>query len=284
MCLSALSFSGKCRAVICEGQSFAHLIEAIDGVLRRLGGSARAWRTDRMATVVYPGTDRITAAFAQVAKHYGVEVWVCPARRPQRKGVVEAAIKYITRSWWRSAPVGSLGQAQADLDRWAIAVSDRRKRRKGTIAELAAQEQLLALPGVSFPALLEVGRVVSRTAMVAFEGNRYSVPPGLVGQTVTVRARLGELHLEVISQANRRIARHRRAPAGAGQVLQSSEHARLLKAAVLDAFTTAKPCRRKQNRPPGQGALAEAARLHGSRQGVVVDLDEYARVAKVAGR
>src|SRR5437899_5538046 len=157
--VGALSFSGKCRAVICEGQSFAHLIEAIDGVLRRLGGSARAWRTDRMATVVYPGTDRITAAFAQVAKHYGVEVWVCPARRPQRKGVVEAAIKYITRSWWRSAPVGSLGQAQADLDRWAIAVSDRRKRRKGTIAELAAQEQLLALPGVSFPALLEVGRV-----------------------------------------------------------------------------------------------------------------------------
>jgi transposase len=282
--VGALSFSGKCRAVICEGQSFAHLIEAIDGVLRRLGGSSRAWRTDRMATVVYPGTDRITAAFAQVAKHYGVEVWVCPARRPQRKGVVEAAIKYITRSWWRSAPVGSLGQAQADLDRWAIAVSDRRKRSQGTISELAAQEQLLALPGVSFPALLEVKRVVSRTAMVAFEGNRYSVPPGLVGQTVTVRARLGELHLEVISQANRRIARHRRAPAGAGQVLQSTEHARLLEAAVLDAFTTAKPCRRKQNRPPGQGALAEAARLHGNGQGVVVDLDEYARIAKVAGR
>jgi transposase len=282
--VGALSFSGKCRAVICEGQSFAHLVEAIDGVLRRLGGSTRAWRTDRMATVVYPGTDRITASFAQVAKHYGVEIWVCPARRPQRKGVVEAAIKYITRSWWRTAPVASLGQAQADLDRWAIAVSDRRKRREGTIAQLAAREQLRALPGVSFPALLEVKRVVSRTALVAFEGNRYSVPPGLVGQTVTVRARLGELHLEVISQANRRIARHRRAPAGAGQVLQSTEHARLLEAAVLDAFTTAKPCRRKQNRPPSQLALAEAARLHGKGQGVVVDLDEYARVAKVAGR
>jgi hypothetical protein len=61
-------------------------------VLRRLGGTSRAWRTDRMATVVYPGSDRITAQFAQVAKHYGVEVWVCPPRRPQRKGVVEKAI------------------------------------------------------------------------------------------------------------------------------------------------------------------------------------------------
>jgi hypothetical protein len=121
---------------------------------------------------------------------------------------VESAIKYITGSWWRTAPVSSLGQAQADLDRWAIAVSDRRKRRRCTIAELAGQEGLLALPGAAFPALLEVTRVVSRTAMVAFEGNRYSVPPGLVGQSVTVRARLGELHLEILSPANTRVARH----------------------------------------------------------------------------
>ena len=127
--VGALSFSGRCRAVISEGMTFAHLVDAIDGVLRRLGGTPRAWRTDRMATVVYPGSDRITAQFAQAAKHYGVEVWVCPPRRPQRKGVVEKAIQYVTRSWWRTAPVASLGQAQADLDRWAVAVADRRKRR-----------------------------------------------------------------------------------------------------------------------------------------------------------
>ena len=282
MLVGALSFSGKCRAVICEGMTFAHLVDGIDGVLRRLGGTSRAWRTDRMATVVHPGSDRVTAQFAQVAKHYGVEVWVCPARRPQRKGVVEAAIKYITSSWWRTAPVSSLGQAQADLDRWAIAVSDQRKRPGGTIAELAAQETLAGLPGAAFPAQLEVQRVVSRTAMVAFEGNRYSVPPGLVAQTVTVRARLGELHLELISPAGRRVARHRRAPAGAGQILQSSEHARLLEAAVFEAFTTEKPCRRKANRPPGHAATAEAALLSENTQGVLVDLEQYAQIARVA--
>jgi transposase len=282
--VGALSFSGKCRAVISEGMTFAHLVEAIDGVLRRLGGTSRAWRTDRMATVVHHGSDRITAAFAAVAKHYGVEVWICPARRPQRKGVVESAINYLTSSWWRTAPVSSLGQAQADLDRWAITVSDRRKRAGATIASLAGQENLMGLPATAFPAVLEAQRIVSRTALVSFEGNRYSVPPGLVGQAVTVRARLGELHLEIISPANRRIARHRRAPAGAGQVLQTPEHALLLEAAVLDAFTTAKPCRRKANRPPGDLALVEAARLRDQTRGVVVDLDQYARIAKVAGR
>jgi transposase len=283
--VGALCFSGRCRAVICEGMAFAHLVEAIDGVLRRLGGTPRAWRTDRMATVVVAGTDRLTAPFAQVAKHYGVEVWVCPPRRPQRKGVVEAAIKYLTRSWWRTAPVASLGQAQADLDGWALAISDRRKRPRGTVAELAAQEPLLGLPAAAFPAQLEVDRVVSRTALVAFEGNRYSVAPGHIGQTVTVCARLGELHLEIVSPAGRRIARHRRAPAGAGQILQRPEHARLLETAVLDAFTTDPPCRRKANRPPGSAALAAASRLRGHNPGgVVIDLEDYARIANVAGR
>ena len=63
------------------------------------------------------------------------------------------------------------------------------------------------------------------------------------------------------------------------------EHARLLEQAVLDAFTTTKACPRKPNRPPGERALAEAARLRGQDPGgVVVDLDQYARIAKVAGR
>jgi len=281
--VGALSFSGRCRAVICEGMTFAHLIDAIDGVLRRLGGTPRAWRTDRMATVVAPGSDRITAQFAQAAKHYGVEVWVCPPRRPQRKGVVEKAIQYVTRSWWRTAPVSSLGQAQADLDRWAVAVSDRRTRQGSTIAELAGQEGLLGLPATAFPAQLEIQRVVGRSALVAFEGNHYSVAPGLVGQNVTVRARLGELHLELISAAGRRVARHRRAPAGAGQLLRSDEHALLLEQAVLGAFTTDKPCRRKANRPPGDAALGHAAALAGRDPGaVVVDLEDYAQIARVA--
>jgi DNA replication protein DnaC len=128
-----------------------------------------------------------------------------------------------------------------------VAGADRRKRRGLTIGDLADQEGLLGLPALAFPAQLEVQRIVGRSALVAFEGNHYSVSPGLVGQTVTVTARLGELHVEILSAAGRRVARHRRAPASAGQQLRSAEHARLLEQAVLDAFTTDKPCRRKAN-------------------------------------
>ena len=281
--VGALSHSGRIRGVFSDGQTFAHLIEALDGVLRRLGGTARSWRTDRMATVVFPGTDRLRPEAAAAAKHYGVTVAVCPANRPQRKGVVEKAIDYVTQSWWRAAPVSTPAEAQVDLDRWCVAVSDRRRRGASTVGELAAAEPLLGLPELAFPAEHQAERVVADGALVAFEANRYSVPPSYAAQTVTVRARLGDMHLEIYSQAGRRIARHRRAPNGAGQVVRSPEHARLLERAVLDAFTTRQACPRKPNRPPGERALAEAALLRGRQPGgVVVDLDQYARIAKVA--
>lgn len=105
-----------------------------------------------MATVVYPGTDRLRPEAAAAAKHYGVTVAACPANRPQRKGVVEAGIRYVTQSWWRSAPVSTAAQAQADLDRWSVAVSDRRRRGDSTVGELAATEPLLGLPELPFGA------------------------------------------------------------------------------------------------------------------------------------
>ena len=44
-------------------------------------------------------------------------------------------------------------------------------------------------------------------------------------------------------------------------------------------------CPRKPNRPPGERAQAEAAKLRGDQaDGVVVDLETYARIARVAGR
>jgi transposase/HEPN domain-containing protein len=283
--VGALSHSGRLRGCFSEGESFPHLAEALDGVLRRLVGTARSWRTDRMATFVDPGTDRLRPEAAALAKHYGVTVAVCPPNRPQRKGVVEKAIGYLTQSWWRSAPVSSLAQAQADLDRWCVAVSDRRRRGQSTVGELAATEPLLALPELPFAAEYREQRVVSREALVSFESNQYSVAPGHAGQTVEVRARLGELHLEIYTPAGRRIARHRRALSGAGQTVRTEEHARALEHAVLEQFTTSKRCPRKPNRPPGERARAEAAKLGGERAGgVVVDLEDYARIAKVAGR
>src|SRR4051794_36485063 len=150
--VGALSHSGRFRAVLCEQMTFGHLAGALHEVLVGLGGTARVWRVDRMATAVIPGTDRLNPQFAQLAKHYGVDVVICPAHRPQRKGVVEAAIGFIGGRWFRTAQAGSLGQAQASLDMFSVRVSDARRRRGSTVGELGAAEPLRALPAMPYPA------------------------------------------------------------------------------------------------------------------------------------
>jgi transposase len=282
--VGALSHSGRFRAVFCEQMTFGHLAGAVHEILAGLGGTSRVWRVDRMATAVIPGTDRLNPQFAQLAKHYGVDVAICPAHRPQRKGVVEAAIKFIGGRWWRTAKAGAMLEAQQSLDAFTINVSDRRGRRGSTVGELGNSEPLRMLPALPFPAEIVVDRVCSRSALVLFETNKYSVPPGYASQPLTVRARVGEPHLRIVTATGIKVATHRRAPAGAEQTVRTSEHATELERAVLDAFTTKTACRSKTNRPPGNDALAELAKLHSYAETVapVVSLTDYARLAEVA--
>lgn len=281
--VGALSHSGKFRAVFCEQMTIGHLSGAVHEILIGLGGTSLVWRVDRMATAVIAGTDRLNPQFAQLAKHYGVDVAVCPPHRPQRKGVVEAAIKFIGGRWWRTAKAGSVREAQLSLDTFTLTVSDTRARRGSTVGELGESEPLRGLPPLAFPAEITVDRVCSRSALVLFETNRYSVPPGYAGQPLIVRARVGEPHLRIVTSTGTRVATHRRAPNGAEQTIRSPEHQVQLERAVLDAFTTQTSCRSKLNRPPGDGALAELAKLHSHAGQVapVVSLADYAKLAEV---
>lgn len=282
--VGALSHSGRWRGVFCEQMTFGHLAGALHDVLAALGGTPRIWRVDRMATAVIPGTDRLNPQFAQLAKHYGADVAICPAHRPQRKGVVEAAIGFIGGRFWRTVRAQNLGEAQQALEHFAAGTSDNRRRHGSTVGELGSSEPLRPLPALAFPAEIAVDRQVSRSALVAFDGNRYSVPPTHAGRTVTVRARVGEPLLTVFSPAGTLIATHRRALTGAGQTVRTGEHARLLERAVLDAFTTQTDCRRKTNRPPGDASLAELARLRGhhAEPAPVISLERYAQLAEAA--
>ncbi|MDE3129882.1 MAG: IS21 family transposase [Acidobacteriota bacterium] len=275
--VGALSHSGRIRAVVSDGMDFAHLVACLDGVLRRLGGTTRSWRTDRMATIVQPGSDRLRSEAAELAKHYGVTISVCPRYRPQRKGVVEAAIRYLGRSWWRTARAGDTVEAQRTLDRWCVEVADQRRRGPLTVSQKAAAEPLLPLPAIAYPAELQVERVVGSSALVGFEGNRYSVPPVLAGQTVRVRLRVGEPRLEIVSAAGVVVASHRRAPAGAGQLVRAPAHREALEQAVLAAFTTKPRCARKPNRPPSSEALALAAADAADVE--IPSLESYAKLA-----
>jgi transposase len=303
--VGALAHSGRWRGVLCESEDQPHLIDAMDRVVRELGGLTTGWRVDRMATVISPDTGRVSASFAAVAKHYGVTVRPCPPRRGNRKGVVEKANHVAAQRFWRTVPDdATVEAAQGLLDRWCSLRGDARVRAtadgKSTVATVAANEPLRPAPPVPFPATLVVTRKVSAQALVSFRGNRYSVPPELGGAQVAVSLRLGSLSIDIATtpavgvRGGVVIARHHLAPAGAGATIRDHGHVLALEQAAMAAATPEGPHRRKQRRPPSPDALAAAAALRAATgtetalpvaagpSAVVVDLARYAAAA--AGR
>ena len=279
--------------------------------MRRLGGTARIWRTDRLATVIVPGHavtcsrrsrrwPSTTAPSSSRARRGGGTARVPSSRRS----------RYVSGRWWRTMTATTPEEAQVSLDRFLAGPGDARTRPipaatpetelsaavradihsrpgirvRATVGELADAEPLLALPALAFPATIEVTRIVAANATVAFRGNRYSTPPGLTGHELTLRHRLNSGTVEIHSPAGTLLVAHRLAPAGAGAIVRTAAHRDALETVVLSAFTTARPCDRKANRPPGAAALAEAARLLGPEGcDVVVDLARYAELVEGTG-
>lgn len=296
--LGTLPYSGRTRGVLAPCTDQAHLIEAMDAVLRRLGGTARNWRVDRMATVIVPGSADVQETFAPVAKHYGAAIAPCPPRRGNRKGAVEAAVRFATGRWWRTLAAASPEAAQLSLDRFFATTGDARLRSPGkivepppdggtpawpTVGELADAEALRPLPAAPYPATVEVTAPVDHQASVAFRGNRYSVAPGLTGTAMMLRHRLGTNTLDVVSPSGIVLVTHTLAAPGAGLTVRTPVHREALEKVVLGQFTTARPCDRKANRPPSADALAERAKLLGAGGAEpAVDLEAMAEVIRLA--
>ncbi|WP_405706053.1 hypothetical protein [Streptomyces sp. NBC_00069] len=98
--------------------------------------------------------------------------------------------------------------------------------------------------------------------------------------------RLGESHLDIATAGRAVVARHRRAPRGAGQTVRDAGHVVALEREVLASFSDRAPCKNKVRRPPSEAARAEAERLRGQQaaagdpaERVVIDLSHYAAVA-----
>jgi transposase len=286
--VGALAHSSRWRGVLAPSEDFPHLIEALDAVVTRLGGVSERWRFDRMSTVCYPATGRLSPAFSAVAKHYGVAVDICPSRRGNRKGVVEKANHAAAQRWWRTlGEDATVTDAQASLDRLCAKLDGRTRRQDGvatTVGELAAAEPLRPAPAVAFPAELSEQRTVSPAALVSWRGNHYSVPPGLSGAIVAVTHQLGAEVIRIVTASGAVIAAHPRARDGAGATVRDAGHVAALEKAVLASFTMTRPCTHKTRRPPSAAALAEAARLRGQpvtdpAHKVVIDFAAYAATA-----
>ncbi|MEV8195613.1 MULTISPECIES: helix-turn-helix domain-containing protein [Rhodococcus] len=294
--VGSLAHSGRWRGVLAPAMTQPHLIDGLDRICRKLGGLTRTWRFDRMATVCHPDSGKVTASFAGVAKYYGVVPAICPPRAGNRKGVVEKANHTAAHRWWRSvADELTVEQAQASVDKFCTLRADARMRAtadgKASVLTVAAREPLTPMPADPYPVLISEPRTVSRQALVAYRGNRYSVPPELAAAQVQVTRRLGDEVIDIVTASQITIARHRLAPDGAGVIVRDHGHVHALEqAAMAGAAAGGRPHRRKERIPPGADARAAAEALRTNTtdhhspsttpRSTVVDLAAYERAAR----
>ncbi|WP_404817772.1 Mu transposase domain-containing protein [Rhodococcus rhodochrous] len=159
------------------------------------------------------------------------------------------------------------------------------------MAAIAATEPLTPPPSVPYPVTVTETRTVSRQALVAYRGNRYSVPPELAAAQVTVTRRLGDEVIDIVTASHITVARHRLAPDGAGALVRDHGHVHALdQTAMSAAMAGGRPHRRKERIPPGPDALTAAAALRTDTtdrqlssttpRSTVVDLAAYERAAR----
>jgi len=297
--VGSLAHSGKWRARLSPAEYQPLLVEALDYVTRALGGVTRVWRFDRMATVCDPGSGRVSASFAGVAKHYGVSVAICPPRRGNRKGVVEKVNHTAAQRWWRTlADELSVEQAQASVDRFAAVRGDTRLRAttdgRSSVAVVAKTEPLAPVPAMPYPVIVSATRTASRQALVSYRGNRYSVPPELARAPVVISHPVGGEFLDIATTGGIIIARHHMAADGLGVMVRDSGHVIALDTAAMATASTGRPHRRKERIPPGTTAKAAAAQLLQHKESnsqatdssipspdsTVIDLSVYERAAQ----
>jgi len=134
----------------------------------------------------------VQRAYAEYAEGYGFKIDALPPREPQMKGRVESGIKYLKRGFMPIRQFIDRHDANRQLRRWIL--QEAGNRQHGTTGQkpltLFAIEQpfLTALPSCP-PELAVWAKVkVHRDAHVQFEKCLYSVPYGLIGQNLWLKA------------------------------------------------------------------------------------------------
>jgi hypothetical protein len=203
--LFALTLGFSRRTFYCSSpnERIAQFLEAHERAFDYFGGHTREHLYDRARTVCLPsesGKVRWNSVFKAFADYWGFEPRLCAPYRAQTKGKVESGIKYIKRNFLPGRTFTDGVDFSEQLSEWMATISD--VRIHGTTHErpidrfAREKDRLIPLSGQpGFQAGMPANRIVAEDYLVSFKSNRYSVPFALIGQTVDVLAREGQLQV-----------------------------------------------------------------------------------------
>lgn len=180
------------------------------------GGCTRQWLFDNPKIVVVERQGdavRFHPLLLELCGALRVQPRLCGVRKPQEKGRVERAIRYLKERFFAARKIHSVAHGNAMLLDFITAVTDERAHPQWPdrrVREVLAEERqkLLPLPSPLPPIELVQPIVADKTAFVRFDGNDYSVPAGCARTTLTLVA--DDHHVRLL-QGSEPVAIHPRA-------------------------------------------------------------------------
>lgn len=236
------------------GQVQGTLLRCMDRAVAFFGGVTNVDVFDNMKTVVLdPKGPVFHPRFIAYAAHLGFGVTACRPRTPTQKGTVERGIGFVRERFWPGRRFKSL----LDLNQQAVAwrddfansrIHDTTGKVPSLVFEHEEKKLLRPLPQTPFDTDDVFGIGVTKTFRVAFDRNRYSVPPRLHSQPVLVRA--DDVAVRIFL-GTKTIAEHARSWSVAEDI-ELPEH----------RFEALAHKRRASALPPGLEALGEPGRKY----------------------
>lgn len=177
-------------------QSLGSLLRCMERGLQFFGGTTHVDIFDNMKTVVLQHNNQGIAFnrnFLEYASSRGFAVRACNVRRGNEKGRVERPIGFVRSRFWPGRRFSDLLDLNAQSLQWRDDYANNRTHEvTGKVPALVFQHEeraaLRPLPTTPFNTDDVEGQTVTKLFRVRFDKNTYSVPPGLVSQSLVVRA------------------------------------------------------------------------------------------------
>lgn len=207
-----LSHSRYLFAHVFPRASFEFFIEGHLMAFSAMNGTTRSLRFDNLRTVVLRRRPEVefNPHFLSFCRHYGIEIRLCNPGAGNEKGRVERAIRTMKEMFFnRMHTYSSLQALNRGLHEWVDqknrAVHRATKQRP---ADLLKEERLRALPEIPWNnVVIHTPVKTTKTGMMIFDTNFYSVPDYLVGKSLSIYSTPDSVR---IYDADKQVASHPR--------------------------------------------------------------------------
>jgi len=188
-----LSYSRYLFAHVLARSSFEFFFQGHLMAFSALGGITHAIRYDNLSTVVFKRRPEIqyNPRFLEFSRHYHIEIRLCNPGASNEKGRVERAIRTLRGTFFNTVEkYSSLKALNQALHEWVDHKNHTLHRTTGKKpADLLPEEKLRPLPQIPWNNIsIHPPVKTTKTAMMIFDTNSYSVPVYLVGQSLSIHS------------------------------------------------------------------------------------------------